>query len=125
MVRIRLERFVRAERLADGTRMRRQICFRHGEVCHAGAIIDRGVIILNASGNRRAELLPIITGRDALSFRGIADEPGLEEDRRDLDVPQNVKARVAHPSIEWGHFRQDRGVNRGGQSDVLAIECIV
>ena len=99
-MRIRREGFVRAERLADGTRMRRQICFRHREVCHASAIIHRGIIVLNSLGNRRTESLAIITGGDALSFRGIADESGLEQDRRDFDVSQNVKARVAHTPVE-------------------------
>ena len=53
MVRVRLERFVRTERLADGSRMRGEICFRDGEARYAGAIIHRGIVVLNALGNRR------------------------------------------------------------------------
>src|SRR5450759_4770686 len=124
MKRVRFEGLVRAERLSDGMRMRRQICFRHGEAWTAGAIIYRGVVILNALGNRRAELLSVITRRDALSFCWIADESSFEQDRRDLDVPQDVKARVAHTAIEDRNPRQDRGVNGSGQRDVLAIERI-
>src|ERR1700694_1708254 len=56
MKRVWFDGFVRAERFGDGTRMRRQICFRDGEVRNARAIIYRGIVILNALGNGRAEL---------------------------------------------------------------------
>ncbi len=104
---VRFEGLVRAERLADGMRMRRQVCFRNGEVRNAGTIIYRGIVILNALGNRRAELLSVITRRNALSFCWIADESSFEQDRWDFDVPQDVKARMAHTSIEDRNSRQD------------------
>src|ERR1700730_14176057 len=66
MKRVRFERLVRAERLADGMRVRRQICFRDGEVRNAGSVIDSSVVILNALGNCGPKLLSIIARRDAL-----------------------------------------------------------
>ena len=124
MKRIRFGGLVRAERLSDGMRMRRQVCFRNGEAWNTGAIIYRGVVILNALGDRRAELLSVITRRDALSFRWIADESSFEQDCRDLDVPQDVKARVANTAIGGRNSRQNCGVNGGSQRDVLAVERI-
>ena len=96
MRRVRFEGLIRAERLRDGLGMRRQVCFRHGEVRDAGAIIYGGVVILNALGNRQAELLSVKTRRDPLSFRWIANESCFEQDRGDFNVPQDVKARVAY-----------------------------
>src|SRR5205814_4885550 len=113
MKRVRFEGLVCAERLSDGMRMRRQVCFRHDEAWNTGAIIYRGVVILNALGDRRAKLLSVITRRDALSFRWIADESSFEQDCRDLNVPQDVKARVANTAIEGRNSRQNRGVNGG------------
>ena len=104
--------------------MRRQICFRDSEVRDAGAIIHGGVITLNALGNGDPELLPVVTRRDPLSFRRIADESSLEQDRRDFDVSQNMKARVAHSAIEDRNARQNRGMNGSSQRDVLPIQRI-
>src|ERR1039457_2311122 len=100
MKRVRFEGPVCAERLVDGVRVRRQGCSRHGEARNVGAIIYGGVVILNALGNRGPELLSVITRRDALSFGWIADESSFEQDRRDFDVAQDVKTRVAHTAIE-------------------------
>src|SRR5436190_13070543 len=105
MQRIWFDRFVCAERIDDGMRMGRQICFRDGKVCNAGTIIYRGIVILNTLGNGRAELVPVVGGGDALSFRWIADESAFEQDRRDLDVPQDVKTRVPHTTIKGRNTR--------------------
>src|SRR5438552_13401171 len=93
---VRFERRVRAERLTDGMRMGRQVCFRDGEIRRAGAIIYRGIIIVNAPGNCGPELLPVITRRDALSFPWVADKSSFKQDGRNLDVAQNMKTRVAY-----------------------------
>ena len=92
--------FIRAQRLGNRPGVRRQVCFRDREVRYSGAIIQRSVIILNALGNGGPELLAIVSRRDFLSFRRVADESALEQDRRDLDIAQDVEARVAHPAIE-------------------------
>ena len=113
MKRVRFEGLVRAERLADGMRMRRKVCFCDREVRDAGAIIYGGIVILNTLGNRQTELLSVRTRRDALAFRWIADESCFEQDGWDFDVPQNVKARVAYTSIEDRNPRQNRRVDRG------------
>ena len=124
MQRVRCKRLLRAQGLADGPRVGRQIRFRDGEVRDAGAIIHSGIIILNTLGNRQTELLSVITRRDALSFRWIADESSLEQDRGDFDVAQDVKTGVAHPAIEDRNPGQNRGVNGSRQRDVLAVEPI-
>ena len=124
MKRVRFDGLVRAERFGDGMRMRRQICFCDGEIRHARAIIYRGIVILNALGNCGPELQPVVTARDTLSFRWIADESSFEQDRRDLDIPQHVKTRVPHTPIEGRNTRQNRGVDRSSQRDVLAIQRI-
>ena len=82
-------------------------CFycRRRLVRRAGAIIYRGIVILNAPGNCVPELLPVITRRDALSFPWVADKSSFKQDRRNLDVAQNMKTRVAYASIEDGNLR--------------------
>ena len=99
MKRVRVDRLVRARGLISGMSRRRQVRFRQVEIRNAGAIIYSGVVILDAPGNGGSELLPVGTGRDALSLRRIADEPRFEQDGWDLDVPQDVEARVAHAAI--------------------------
>ena len=69
-------------------------------------------------------MLPVLSCRDPLSFRGIADEASLQQDRRNLDVPQDVKARVAHAAIEDRDSRKDRGVNGSSQRDILPSSAL-
>src|ERR1700752_3428282 len=73
MVASRFGGFVRTERFANGSCVRRQVRLGHGEVRYAGAIVHGGVVILNSLGDRQAQLLPVISARDALSFCGMTD----------------------------------------------------
>ena len=105
------------ERLCGG-----RFTFATGEVRHAGrAIIYRGVVILDAQGNRGAESLTIMTRRDPLSFLGIADKSALDEHRRDFHVAQNMKAGMFHAPVKGAKPRQNCRVNRSRERDVLAI----
>src|ERR1044071_2913245 len=105
-------------------RMGRQIRFRDSKIRNAPAIIYRGIVILYALGNGSTELVPVVGGGDALSFRWIANESSFEQDGRNLDIPQDVKTRVPHTPIKRRNPRQNGSVNRSRQSDILAVERI-
>lgn len=100
-----LDRIIRAERFGDGTRVWGQVRFRHREVRSAGAIIDGGIVILNALGDGRTETLPVIAGRDTLALRWIADETALKQDRWNFYIAQNMKARMTDSAIDRGEPR--------------------
>src|SRR5436190_1369141 len=124
MVVIGFGRIVPVERFADRSSVRREVRPGDGEVRHAGAVVGGSVVILNALGDRGAELLSVISGRDPLSFRGIADKSAFQQDRRDFDVSQNVEARVAHSAVKDGKSRQNGGVNGSSQRNVLTINRV-
>ena len=101
--------------------VRRQIYFRDGEVCLRRSIIHRGVVILNALGDRRPQLLPVLRVAIRWPSAGSLMKAALEQDRRNLDVPQDMKAGMAHAAIEGRDAGQNRGMDGSGQRDVLGV----
>ena len=87
MMSVGFKGLVRAEWFTDGMRMWRQVCLGDCEVGHAGAIVDRRVVILNPLGDGGTELLAVLAGGNALSFGGTAEEASFQKNRWDFDIP--------------------------------------
>src|ERR1700732_1467577 len=95
-----------AQRFGNGLRMWRQrFPGRSKGLTAHRAEVYRRIIVLNPLGDSSGDIFTKLRGGNALAFHGIAQKPAFDQDRRDFDISQNMKAGMLYAAIKHGSAR--------------------